>query len=395
MEKVLLIEGLEGRRKKGKLAGPVRTCKLYKRVKTKRGIEFRCAEMVSEPGVPVLPERKKPYSYWNPKTGLVSPGGGRKKYAVKMPEKKIKTIKASIIMPKKKLIPAKKKVAGLEYLTGGEYMEGKIRTCAEWQEVYSPVLGKKVKRCKRFAGLFEGLGLEGKLRSCVEWKEVYSPALGKKVKRCVRFAGEEGLEGVKRRRRKLGELAILEDPAKCVEWQEVYSPALGKTVKRCKRFAGEEGGLFEGINLTEMGNALKLGAIAFVPIVGANLLLTKVTLPDPLERIKPFIPPALAFLLAGLLEGKIGREYANAIKIGAGFMLISTVYDRLFAPKLADLLGLQQLPPPEEEMGQLPPPEEEISQLSPEEEFSAITSAPSEESFMEAIQIAPTEEEFI
>ena len=31
--------------------------------------------------------------------------------------------------------------------TGGEKMEGRLRKCIKYQEVYSPALGKKVKRC--------------------------------------------------------------------------------------------------------------------------------------------------------------------------------------------------------------------------------------------------------
>jgi hypothetical protein len=40
-------------------------------------------------------------------------------------------------------------------LTGGETMEGRLRKCIRYQEVYSPTLGKKVKRCMQFA---EGIG---------------------------------------------------------------------------------------------------------------------------------------------------------------------------------------------------------------------------------------------
>ena len=44
-------------------------------------------------------------------------------------------------------------------------MTGVQRTCVEWQEVYSPALGKYVRRCKRFApsGGVSGLGFLGQL----------------------------------------------------------------------------------------------------------------------------------------------------------------------------------------------------------------------------------------
>lgn len=413
MEKVLLIEGLQ------ELGGPKRTCKEYKKVKTVRGEELRCAKYLPVPGVPIAPFLKKPYRYFEPETGIVRPGGGRATYKVKLktpphmvraevvptPPKEVKKevkkivkkpVSKKILKKVKKIVkkPALKKMAGYYNYIGGEIMEGRLRSCVEWQEVYSPVLGKTVRRCKRFAGILGEIGLEGKRvrrrrkrglalealpkgAKCVRYQEVYSPKLGKSVKRCAEWALSEGLTG-------------LEDPARCVEWQEVYSPALGKVVRRCKRFAGEiagEEGFFEAITGGDVINTLKLGAVAFVPIVAGNILLTKITLPEPVERIKPFLPPTLAFLLAGLIETKIGREFANAIKIGSGLMFISVLYDRLFAPKLADLLGLYQTSPPEEEMDELPE----------EEEFSAITPPPSEEQFvdLEAIEPAPSEEEFI
>jgi hypothetical protein len=241
-------------------------------------------------------------------------------------------------------------------LTGGETMEGRIRKCIKYQEVYSPVLGKKVKRCMQFA---EGLGLEEDLSE------------SRRVRR--------------RRKRKLG----LEDPAKCVEWQTVYSPALGKHVKRCKRFAGEEG-LFGGLGLEGIGsdalNALKLGAIAFVPIVGSQLILSKISL-GPLDRVKQYLPPVIAFGLASAFEKKIGSEWANAIKVGSALVLISTLYNQYMASPIAELMGISpmyELPAPatEEEIAQLPAPEEEISAIEPapaEEEFLGLTTAPSEE----------------
>jgi len=67
--------------------------------------------------------------------------------------------------------------------------------CVAWQEVYSPALGKYVRRCARFAGVGE-LGEVGDVplgqptgQRCVSWKRVYSPALGKYVRRCAEFAG--------------------------------------------------------------------------------------------------------------------------------------------------------------------------------------------------------------
>ena len=63
-----------------------------------------------------------------------------------------------------------------------------MRRCVRYKMVYSPKLGRKVKRCADFEGTSRGVGgLSGDIRSCVRYKEVYSPKLGKKVKRCAEF----------------------------------------------------------------------------------------------------------------------------------------------------------------------------------------------------------------
>jgi len=104
-------------------------------------------------------------------------------------------------------------------------LEGRYRTCVEWQEVYSPALGKYVRRCKRYQAHYPTgpvSGLEGRYWHCVEWQEVYSPALGKYVRRCKRYApgGTAGVELGEtyvplRERARMGELGKVIPPGTC------------------------------------------------------------------------------------------------------------------------------------------------------------------------------------
>lgn len=78
----------------------------------------------------------------------------------------------------------------------------------------------------------------GRRWKCVEWKEVWSPALGKYVRRCARFA----IAGVP----ELGDAGLGQPKGqKCVRWKYVWSPALGKYVRRCAEFEGVSGEMGE------------------------------------------------------------------------------------------------------------------------------------------------------